>query len=134
MAKRKVGVKLAIWLPNAKSRELTTDFLACRWCATYRWKPFDEGYNFAWDFIAIRGLHRKLCTLKVTGVLAVGIFETPTWKSRDKKSFGCVPRGELHSILWGGRWWLPSSLGYGVSCEFELPVARPGTKSASTMH
>jgi len=23
------------------------DLLACRWCATYHWKAFNEGYNFA---------------------------------------------------------------------------------------
>jgi hypothetical protein len=33
------------------------DFLVCRWHATYRWKGFDEGYNFALDLISIGGLH-----------------------------------------------------------------------------
>jgi hypothetical protein len=26
-------------------------------------------------------------------------FRTPIWESRDKKSFGCGPRGEVQSIL-----------------------------------
>jgi hypothetical protein len=36
------------------------NFLLCRWCTTYGWKVFDEGYNFASDFISIEGLHIKL--------------------------------------------------------------------------
>jgi hypothetical protein len=50
----------------------------------------------------------------------VGNFETPTWESWDKMSFGCGLRGEAQNILYGGRWWLPSSLGHGESCESEV--------------
>jgi hypothetical protein len=66
----------------------------CRWSATTRWKALNEGYNFSLDLTTIRGLHRKLCALKVAGVPVVGFRE-----SRDKKSFGCGPCGELQSIL-----------------------------------
>jgi hypothetical protein len=44
------------------------DFLACKWRATYRWKAFDEGYNFASYLISIEGLHTKLWPPKVVGV------------------------------------------------------------------
>jgi hypothetical protein len=67
------------------------NFLACRPCATYRWKSLNKGYNFALDLIAIGGLHKKLCTLKVAGDPVVAI--------SDKKAFGCGPRGEVQSIL-----------------------------------
>jgi hypothetical protein len=53
------------------------DFLVCKRCATYRWKALDKGYNFSWDLIAIRGSHKKLCTLKVVGVLIIGISKLP---------------------------------------------------------
>jgi hypothetical protein len=36
------------------------NFLECKWHVTYRWKPLDEGYNFASDLISIKGLHTKL--------------------------------------------------------------------------
>jgi hypothetical protein len=49
------------------------DSLACRWHATYHWKDLDKGYNFALNLIAIKGLHMKLCALKVAKVLAVVI-------------------------------------------------------------
>jgi hypothetical protein len=40
-----------------------------------------------------------------------------TLKSRDKKPFGCGPRGVVQSILYGGMWWLPPSPGCGESSE-----------------
>jgi hypothetical protein len=43
------------------------DFLAFRWHATYSWKLFKEGYNFALDLISIRGLHTKLWAPKSQG-------------------------------------------------------------------
>jgi hypothetical protein len=42
-------------------------------------------------------------------------FRTPPWESREKEPFGCSLGGELQSILYGGRWWLPSSPGPGES-------------------
>jgi hypothetical protein len=61
-------------------------------------------------------------------------FETPTWESRDKKPFGCDPV-KKHKVYYKGEGGgFPPSLGRGESCESELPVARPNTKSAPTMH
>jgi hypothetical protein len=31
----------------------------CRWCATYRWRAINKGYNFALDLTSIGGLHKK---------------------------------------------------------------------------
>jgi hypothetical protein len=44
----------------------------------------------------------------------------PIWESQNKKPFRCGPREELQSILYGGRWWLPSSPGRGESCESKV--------------
>ncbi len=57
-------------------------------------------------------------------------FETPTWESQDKKPFACGPRGEQQNILYGGRWWLPLSLGHGESCESKVARGCPSTKGA----
>jgi hypothetical protein len=51
--------------------------LSCRRRATYRWKSLDEGYNFDLDLIVIEGLHKKLCALKVAGVVVVAISRLP---------------------------------------------------------
>jgi hypothetical protein len=45
----------------------------CKWCAIYRWKALDEGYNFALDLTSIRALHTKLWPPKVIGVPTFGI-------------------------------------------------------------
>jgi hypothetical protein len=58
-------------------------------------------------------------------------FGTPPWESREKMSFGCSFREELQRILYGGRWWLPLSLGRGESSESVLLVTCPNTKSDS---
>jgi len=113
------------------------DLLGLRRCATYRWKALDESYNFALDCTSIRGLIEKLWGSKVPGVPAGGISGLPRGSPRSpgrEKPFGCGPRGELQNILQGGRWWLPPSPGRGESCVSVLPVARPSTKGAPTMH
>jgi hypothetical protein len=55
-------------------------------------------------------------------------FETPTWDFQDKKPFGCGPRGELQSILYGGRWWLPPSPSRGESCESRIARGCPSNQ------
>jgi hypothetical protein len=51
--------------------------LVCRQCATYRLKDLDKDYNFAFNLIAIGGLHKKLCALKVVVVPIVAISGLP---------------------------------------------------------
>ncbi len=41
----------------------------CRWRATYFWKALNKGYNFALDFISIKGLQKKLWVSNFAGVL-----------------------------------------------------------------
>jgi len=53
------------------------DSRACRRRATYHWKALDKGYNFALDFITIRGLHAKLWRPKVAGVPTLVILGLP---------------------------------------------------------
>jgi hypothetical protein len=52
-------------------------------------------------------------------------FGTPLWESRDKKPFGCNLRERTQKILYGGRCWLPSSLGRGESSESKCPWLVP---------
>ncbi len=40
---------------------------------TYRWKAFDNGYNFDLDLVAIGYPHTKLWAPEVVKVLAMGI-------------------------------------------------------------
>ncbi len=75
------------------------DSLACKWRASYRWKALDKGYNFASDFIAFGGLHKKLCALTIAGIPIVAISGLSLGSPGTKKPFGCGPRGEAQSIL-----------------------------------
>jgi hypothetical protein len=87
--------------------------------ATWRWKDLDEGYNIGLDLIAIRLRSRELWAPKVSRLQLRQFrdnFKTPTWESRENVPFGCSPRGVAQRILYGGRWWLPSSPGRGESC------------------
>ncbi len=54
-----------------------TDFLLCRWHATYHWKGLEKGYNFVSNLISIGGLHTKLWDSKVTGVPTLAISGLP---------------------------------------------------------
>jgi len=55
-------------------------------------------------------------------------FGTLTWESREKVPFGCSFGGETQRILYGGRWWLPSSSGRGESCVSKCPWLVPTPK------
>jgi len=91
------------------------DFLACRWHATYRWKDFEEGYNFASDFISIRGLHTKLWGSKVVRVPTLAIsglpFGSPKWQKAiwmwaSWKGIKYTIRGKVVASLKSEPWWV----------------------------
>ncbi len=44
----------------------------------------------------------------------------PFGSPETKKPFGCHSREEVQNILYGGRWWLPLSLGRGEFYESEV--------------
>ncbi len=111
-----------------------SNFLACKQHATYRWKALNKGYNFAWDFIVIKGLHAKLCAPKVARVPVVGISGLLSGSPRTKSHLDVAPV-ERHKIYYKGEGggfpqvWAVVSL---VSPR--LLVARPSTKNVPTMH
>ncbi len=110
------------------------NFLVCKWCATYRWKALNEGYNFALNFISIKGFHAKLWALKVIGVPVVGISRFPLGSSRTKWHLGAVPMVG-HKVYYkeeGGG--VPSVRTVMSFMSPTLPVVCPNTKSALTMH
>jgi len=110
------------------------DLLRCRGRATYRWKALDESYNFALDRIAIQGLLAKLWGSEVAGVPFGAISGLPIG-SPGKNSHLDVASVESCRVYYkGGKWWLPPSPGRGESSVSVLPVARPSTKGAPTMH
>jgi hypothetical protein len=47
-------------------------------------------------------------------------FEIPPCESREKVPCKCRCGGVMQKILYGGRWWLPPSLGRNESCESKV--------------
>jgi hypothetical protein len=72
-AKERSGTKLA-WPQKVRNQP---DLLVYRGRATYRWKAFNESYNFSLDCISIRGLFAKLWGSKVAKVPTWAISELP---------------------------------------------------------
>jgi hypothetical protein len=97
MGKRKAGNQIANLRSNWQfdSRPLKVgnrpDSLVCRQRATYCWKALDEGYNFASDRTAIGALHKKLCALKVAGVLANATSGLPLGSPGTKSHLDVTP-------------------------------------------
>ncbi len=81
--------------------ENRSNFLACMWHVTYHWKDLNKGYNFSWDFIEIRGLHKKLCASKVVGVPVVGISGLPLGSLGTKSHLDVAPM-ERRKIYYKG--------------------------------
>jgi hypothetical protein len=62
-----------------------------RWNATHRWKALDEGYNFYLDLIAIGGLQKKLCALKIARVPIIGNSGLPLGSPETKSHLDVAP-------------------------------------------
>jgi hypothetical protein len=80
------------------------DFLTCMWPTTYYWKALNKGYNFALNFISIRGLHAKLWASEVVGVPIVGIlgFTFGSPKTKWHLGVGLVGRHKIYYKGEGG--------------------------------
>jgi hypothetical protein len=110
------------------------DLITCRWYAIYCWKAFDEGYNFSVNLSSIEGLHAKLWGPKIVGVPTLKISRLP-FGSPETKCHLDVGLVERYIIYYKGEgdgffqvWPVVSLL------SPSLPMARPNTKSAPTMH
>jgi hypothetical protein len=126
-------VKLAIWLSTIKSQE-SPDSLVCKWRATYCCKALDESYNFALDFISIKGLHTKLWAPKVTRVPTLGISGFPLESFGTKWHLGAGPVAK-HKVYYKGEDGGFPQVRVVVSLVSpSLPVAHLHTKSAQTMY
>ncbi len=75
--------------------------MACRWNATYHWKDFDKGYNFALD---LRGLYKE--------VMGFQSDESP-----GKNDIWVQPLWAIIEDTVRGKVVIPPSLGLGESCE-----------------
>jgi hypothetical protein len=114
--KKRPRVKLLVWLPTTKSRELTRPRCVQVKCNTPL-KSSQKELQFCFRPHSNKRFEQRIMTLQNVGSPNRDSFRTPFWESQDKKPFGCRCHGDAQRILYGGRWWLPPSSGRGESCE-----------------
>ncbi len=92
-------------------------------------ESFNEGYNFAYDFIAIRGLRTKLWA-KIVGVPIMGISGFPLGSPWIKchLDVGLVARHKVYYKGDGGDFPQVQAMVSLVSSN--LPIVHPSTKNA----
>jgi len=126
-AKEGPGVKLVIWLPTTKSRESTFywyPILECNMALESSQRDLQLWFRPHLD----RTLQSADMSSQSSGTPTRDSFGTPTWESREKEPFGCSLHGEVQSILYGGRWWLPPNPGRGESSVSKCPWLVPTPK------
>jgi len=126
-AKEGPGVKLAVWLPTTKSRESTSSGRLQMEC--------DEALESSRGELQLwfrphsnRRSEPGVVSVQSFRSLTQDSFGTPIWESQETKPFTCGSHGVTQRILYGGRWWLPSSLGHGESCVSKCPWLVPTPK------
>ncbi len=97
-------------------------------------ETLDDGYNFALNVISIRGLQRKLWAPKVAGVPSLGISGLPlgSLKTKCHLDVSLVERHRSYYKGEGGGF--PQVRVVMSLVNLNLPVVRPSTKNAQTMH
>jgi hypothetical protein len=92
------GQKKAVWLPTTKSRE-STSFRRLQWKCDMALESSRWELQLWFKPRPDPSLGREVMDAQSPGSPNRDSFGTPTWESREKESFGCSPRAELHRIL-----------------------------------
>jgi hypothetical protein len=93
---------------------------ACKWRATTLLESSQQELQLCFRPYPDQRSERGIIAPQSCESSNLSSFGTLLWESRDKKPFGCEPHGEVQSILYGGRWWLPLSPGDGESYESKV--------------
>ncbi len=88
-----------------------------RWCATYLWKNLDKCYNFISNLTSIEGVHTKLWASKSRESQLWAFWDSHLGVLRQNDIWVLILCGQAHSIIQGGRWWLPPTLSCDESYE-----------------
>jgi hypothetical protein len=131
--KERLRVKLTNWFLTTKSYELTL-FPYVQVACDIPLESFQWGYNFALDLISIRGLNTKLWDPKITRGPTLAISKLP-FGSLETKCHLDVGLVERHWVYYKGEGGGFSQVWAMVNLvRSSLPVARPNTENAPTMH
>jgi len=117
--KERLRVKLAIWLPTTKSQELTRPPCVQMECNTSL-ESSQRKLQLCFRLHLDRRSEQEVMAPQSCESPTLAISRLPFGSLGTKRPFGCGPCGEAQRILYGGRWWLPSSPGRGESCESKV--------------
>jgi hypothetical protein len=110
---------LVVWLPTTKSWESTSSQRLQKECDRELENSRGELQLWFRPHSNLR-LEPGVMSVQSPGSPTWDNFGTSPWESREKVPFGCGSRGVMQRILYGGRWWLPSSPGCGESSESKV--------------
>ncbi len=128
-----MGVKLAVWLPTIKSRELT-QFPCVQMACNLPLKSSQRGLQLCLDLISIGGLHTKLYGPKVAKIPILGISRLPFGNPGTKCHLD-VGLVETHRVYYKGEdGGFPQVRAVVSLVNSSLPMAHPNTKRDPTMH
>jgi len=113
-AKERVRVKLVVWLQTTKSWESTSSQRLLKEC-DMALKSSQEELQLWFRPRSNKRSEPGDMSFQSPGTPTQDNFRTPPWESQEKEPFQCSLHWELQRILYGGRWWLPSSPGRGES-------------------
>jgi hypothetical protein len=108
-----------VWLPTTGSHE-STQFPCMQVVCDMSLESSRRGLQLWFRLHLDRKSTQDLIVLQSCKTPSFSDFGTPIWESRDKKPLGCHSRRMVQSILYGGRWWLPTNPGCGESCESKV--------------
>jgi hypothetical protein len=126
--KERLGVRMAVWLPNTKSQELIR-FFSVQVACNIPLKNSRRGIQLCFK------PHCNRRSTQCYGPQRHESSRTPTWESQDKMSFQCGPYVERHRKYYkgegGGLPWVQAVMNL---VSLKLPMVHPSTKSAQIMH
>ncbi len=115
------------WLLKVRNHP---NFLACRWCATYRCKAIDKGYHFVLNLTFIKILHTKLW--KIPKIRTLTIFQLGNPETKWHLGVGLMAKHkEYYKEEGDGFPQVWAMVNIMNPC---LPVAFPCTKNVPPMH
>ncbi len=106
----------------------------CKRHAIYNWRALDEAYNFVFRPDCNWRSAREIMRPESHGSLSCGNFGTPTWESWAKCHLDVAPMESCEEYYKGEGGGFPQVRAMMSLVNPRLPVARPNTKSAQTIH
>jgi hypothetical protein len=132
-AKERPGVKLAVWFPTTKSQE-STQFTWLQATCHISLKSSWQGLQLCFRPHCDQSFAKEVMRPRSPGSPRWRDFGTSTRESWERKAIWMQAPWRVTEYTIRGKVVASPSPGRGESCVSLLPVARPNTKGAPTLH